>query len=171
MDAVGRLIRVALLAVGLVAAWPLFGPPTRALRIVAQRPPQLLAVPVDGVARTALRDSWHAPRSNGRRHEGIDIFARRGTVVRARRCRARWRVGQNRLGGNVVWVLGPGWQLHYYAHLDELADVAPGALVAAGDPLGTVGTTGNARGGPPHLHYGIYTARGAVNPFLRLTHP
>jgi murein DD-endopeptidase MepM/ murein hydrolase activator NlpD len=161
-------IRTLLLAVVLVAGWPLLQPVSGAVRIVAQRPPAVLEVPVAGVARAALRDSWHAPRGNGRRHEGIDIFAARGTVVRANVPGIVWNVGQNRLGGNVVWLLGPGLQLHYYAHLDEFADIATGEFVAAGTPLGSVGTTGNARGGPPHLHYGIYTAHGPVNPFPRL---
>ena len=75
------------------------------------------------------------------------------------------RVGSNQLGGNVVWVMGPGRQMHYYAHLDRYAGVRAGDIIAAGTVLGYVGTTGNARGTPPHLHYGIYTARGAINPY------
>jgi murein DD-endopeptidase MepM/ murein hydrolase activator NlpD len=76
------------------------------------------------------------------------------------------RVGQNRLGGNVVWIFGPGGQRHYYAHLDRFADVRPGDLVMPGDIVGYVGNSGNARGTPPHLHYGVYKSRvGAINPF------
>ncbi|MGE8638481.1 MAG: M23 family metallopeptidase, partial [Achromobacter sp.] len=74
------------------------------------------------------------------------------------------QVGTNNLGGQVVWVLGPGRQRHYYAHLDGYADIQRGQLVAAGDVLGYVGNTGNAQGTPPHLHYGIYDG-GAINPY------
>ena len=66
-------------------------------------------------------------------------------------------VGTNGLGGNVVWVGRPlSRESHYYAHLDTQL-VTEGTRVAAGDPLGTVGSTGNAAGGPPHLHFGIYS--------------
>ena len=77
-----------------------------------------------------------------------------------------FRVGQNRLGGNVVWIFGPGRQMHYYAHLDRFGDVRSGDLVMPGDIVGYVGNTGNASGTPPHLHYGVYTpGAGAINPF------
>lgn len=64
--------------------------------------------------------------------------------------------GELALGGKVVLVLAPKWRLHYYAHLDSL-DAYPGQPVHAGSRLGTVGTSGNARGKPAHLHYAIIT--------------
>jgi murein DD-endopeptidase MepM/ murein hydrolase activator NlpD len=128
-----------------------------------EAPPRELAVPVDGIAPSQLRDSWGNPRTGGRRHEGIDIFARRGTLVRSTTRGIVWRVGEDRLGGNVVFVLGPGRQLHYYAHLDHAADVHIGQRVEVGSPLGYVGNTGNARGGPAHLHYGVYAPLGTAN--------
>jgi murein DD-endopeptidase MepM/ murein hydrolase activator NlpD len=67
-----------------------------------------------------------------------------------------------------VWILGPGLERHYYAHLDRYADVREGDRVAAGDVIGYTGNTGNARGGPVHLHYGIYRYGGAQNPYARL---
>jgi murein DD-endopeptidase MepM/ murein hydrolase activator NlpD len=70
----------------------------------------------------------------------------------------------------VVWVLGPGGQRHYYAHLDRYADIVTGQRVRPGTILGYVGTTGNAAGTPPHLHYGIYEAGGAINPYPLLRH-
>ncbi len=58
---------------------------------------------------------------------------------------------------------------HYYAHLDEWPEgLRERQVVQAGDVIGYVGTTGNARGTPPHLHYGIYAAEGAINPWPRL---
>ncbi len=160
-------------AIALALSWaaPWIGTVLRAAPVLLQRAPATLPVPVAGVGRTTLADSWGAPRSGGRRHQGIDIFAPRGTPVHASTDGLVWRVGQNRLGGNVVWVLGPGRQLHYYAHLDRFADVRAGQFVTAGTALGYVGTTGNARGGPPHLHYGIYGDGGAINPFPLLIAP
>jgi murein DD-endopeptidase MepM/ murein hydrolase activator NlpD len=121
--------------------------------------PSQLTVPVQGVARASLRSSWGDPRSGHRRHQGIDIFAHRGTPVIAASDGEVVRVGHDRLGGNVVWVAGGGARLYYYAHLDAFRPgLAKGQTVRAGTPLGRVGTTGNARGTPPHLHFGVYPA-------------
>jgi murein DD-endopeptidase MepM/ murein hydrolase activator NlpD len=128
-------------------------------------PPPQLTVPVVGVARGALRTSWGDRRSGGRRHRGIDIFARRGTPVVAAAAGEVVRIGTtDPLGGNTVWVAGGGARLYYYAHLDGFrARLAVGERVAPGATLGYVGTTGNARTTPPHLHFGIYPAtRGFV---------
>ena len=106
------------------------------------------------------------PAARGRKHEGIDIFAARGTPVHSATEGIVLRVGANRLGGRVVWVLGPGGQRHYYAHLDRFADISAGLQVRAGTVLGYVGTTGNAAGTPPHLHYGVYESGGPINPLF-----
>lgn len=163
------LIRNLLLAVGLLALIALLEPYVElalyTARLASLPVPERLPVPVDGVRPGALRDTWHAARNGGRRHEGIDIFAPHGTPVRATTEGIVARVGTNRLGGLVVWVLGPGGQRHYYAHLSRYADVFDGQRVLPGMVLGYVGNSGNARGTPPHLHYGIYTRGGAVNPF------
>lgn len=75
-------------------------------------------------------------------------------------------VGANRLGGRIVRILGPSGQWHYYAHLERFAAIGEGQLVRRGAVIGFVGDSGNARGTPPHLHYGIYRFRGgAVNPY------
>jgi len=60
------------------------------------------------------------------------------------------------MGGKVLLMLGPKWRLHYFAHLDNYSAL-PGQPVLPGAPLGTVGSTGNAKGKPPHLHYSIVT--------------
>lgn len=127
--------------------------------------PSELVVPVRGVARASLRSSFGEPRSGHRRHEGIDIFARRGTPVVAAADGEVVRIGTtDRLGGNTVWVAGRGARLYYYAHLDRFAPrLRVGQRVDAGDRLGFVGNTGNARHTPPHLHFGVYPlARGFV---------
>jgi murein DD-endopeptidase MepM/ murein hydrolase activator NlpD len=124
-----------------------------------------LSLPVQGASRSDIQSYFMAPRNGGRReHHGVDIFAARGTPVVAASDGIVSSVGTNNLGGNVVWVARPfRGEAHYYAHLETQVATA-GSRVAAGDVLGTVGTTGNARGGPPHLHFGIYAARAPVDP-------
>lgn len=169
------LLRTALLALLLYGGYVMFGPYVKhmlyAMRLAAMPTPSTLPVPVRGVAPRALRDTWHGARSEGRKHEGIDIFAKRGTAVTSSTEGIVLRISTNRLGGQVVWVLGPGGQRHYYAHLDRYADIADGQRVRAGSVLGYVGNTGNAAGTPPHLHYGIYEAGGAINPYPLLRAP
>lgn len=138
--------------------------------LIASDSPQRLPVPVAGVKPTQLRDSWGAPRSGGRRHQGIDIFAPRGRAVLSATAGVVMTVGHNRLGGRVVRVLGPGGQWHYYAHLERFADVRVGQFIEPGTVIGYVGDSGNARGAPPHLHYGVYRGHGgALNPYPLLT--
>lgn len=111
-------------------------------------------------------DTWGAARSQGRRHEGVDIFAPRDTPILATTPGVVLNVGENRLGGRTVMILGPGGQRHYYAHLERYReDLQEGDWVEAGDVVGYVGDSGNAQGTPPHLHYGIYTGSGAINPY------
>ena len=112
-----------------------------------------------------LTDTWGGARSEGRTHEGIDIFAKRGTPIHATTHGIVQRVGQDRLGGNVVVIAGPGGAGHYYAHLEEFADIHKGDWVDAGEVIGYVGDSGNAKGTPPHVHYGIYIKGSAVNPY------
>lgn len=169
------VVRVSLIAIMVAVArlaWPLAPDAVRApwhmLRLAWQAPPSALSMPVSGISASRIADTWGAARSGGRRHEGIDIFAPRGTPVLASTEGVVTRIGTNNLGGNVVWVMGAGRQMHYYAHLDGYADIRRGQLVFPGDVLGFVGNTGNARGTPPHLHYGIYGNSGALNPYLLL---
>ncbi|WP_313706720.1 M23 family metallopeptidase [Massilia sp.] len=163
------LLRSLVLIALFVGAYALVGPYVKnmlyAMRLASLPAPTSLPVPVRGVQERALRDTWGGARGGGRKHEGIDIFAKRGTAVISSTEGVVLRVGTNRLGGQVVWVLGPGGQRHYYAHLDRYADIENGQRVRAGTILGYVGTTGNAAGTPPHLHYGIYEAGGAINPY------
>lgn len=166
------VFRLLLLAALLVGAYVFLGPYFRsalyAMRLASMPVPELVTMPVNGVRPKGLRDTWHGARSGGRKHEGIDIFAKRGTEVRSATEGIVLRVGNNKLGGLVVWVLGPGAQRHYYAHLDRFADVSAGMRVEPGTVLGYVGTSGNAAATPPHLHYGVYEADGAINPYPAL---
>jgi peptidoglycan LD-endopeptidase LytH len=81
------------------------------------------------------------------------------------------RKGTNTLGGLVISVIGPGGQVHYYAHLERYGDFKALDWVKQGDIIGYVGNTGNAATTPPHLHYGIYTASGAIDPYPLLVAP
>lgn len=124
--------------------------------------------PVAGGRNSSIQSRWGATRDGGRRsHEGIDIFAPRGTPVVAATSGRVTSTGNKGLGGKQVWVRDRerGNSL-YYAHLDSIIAV-PGMSVSPGDTLGLVGNTGNARTTPPHLHFGIYKGyRGAVDPFF-----
>ena len=112
-----------------------------------------------------LVDTWGGARSEGRFHEGIDIFAPRGTPIQATTKGVVNKVGDDRLGGRVVFIIGPGGAAHYYAHLESYADIQPNDWVNSGDVIGYVGNSGNAKGTPPHVHYGVYINGSAVNPY------
>jgi peptidoglycan LD-endopeptidase LytH len=154
------------LCLGLVLA---FETPLRRLgtllRLWSEELEPPLLVPVEGVHPSNLTDTWGATRRGGRSHEGIDIFASCGHPVVSSTEGIVLSVGENRLGGQVVWVLGPGGSRHYYAHLSGFAELHRGDHVQPGDTLAYVGNTGNAAGTPCHLHYGIYSSGGAQNPY------
>jgi murein DD-endopeptidase MepM/ murein hydrolase activator NlpD len=132
-----------------------------------------LAFPVGGYNMRAVQSIFGADRDGGRRsHDGVDIFARRGTPVLAAAPGLAYRIGITNLGGKVVWVRDPlrNFRL-YYAHLDS-QHVRDGDRIEVGDTLGFVGNTGNARTTPPHLHFGIYrSGEGPVDPVPFLDPP
>jgi murein DD-endopeptidase MepM/ murein hydrolase activator NlpD len=125
----------------------------------------MYAFPVSGKGNAAIGSFWGMERDGGKRsHEGIDIFAKKGTPVVAITDGTINYTGERGLGGKQVWLRdGLFGRSLYYAHLDEIKAVQ-GTRVKVGDTLGFVGNTGNARFTPPHLHFGIYTMGGAVNP-------
>jgi peptidoglycan LD-endopeptidase LytH len=116
-----------------------------------------LLFPVSGGDLGAIGSWFGDPRDGGARgHEGVDIFAPRGTPVIAAAAGFVTSARHTPVGGNVVWITDAGSELsYYYAHLDDIL-AREGAFVGAGDTIGTVGNTGNARGVSPHLHFGIY---------------
>src|SRR5690554_1272013 len=122
--------------------------------------------PVSGGENKNVKSFWADPRDAGSRsHEGIDIFADRGTPVIAVANGRISDVGDRGLGGKQVWLRDKSFKnTVYYAHLDSIA-VSKGQRVKMGDTLGFVGNTGNAETLPPHLHFGIYKTKGAINPF------
>ncbi|SKB37810.1 M23 family metallopeptidase [Daejeonella lutea] len=123
-----------------------------------------LAYPLKSYERNQIRSFWGDGRDDdSRKHEGVDIFASFRTPVIAV-AEGTTRVNENNLGGKVVWLRPTGKDFTlYYAHLDEQS-VSDGQSVRIGDTIGKMGNTGNAKTTPPHLHFGIYTGGGAVDP-------
>lgn len=123
--------------------------------------------PVANTAYNNIGSFWGVDRDAGaRRHEGIDIFAPRGRDVLAVADGTIRRTGTNNLGGKIIFLRPDNMQASvYYAHLDSQY-VQQGNRVKKGDIIGAVGNTGNAVNTPPHLHFGVYTMGGAVDPLL-----
>ncbi|MBC8028603.1 MAG: M23 family metallopeptidase [Pyrinomonadaceae bacterium] len=134
-------------------------------QLYAKEPDQKIAMPVQDVSKSQIANTWHAARGTDRLHEGQDIFAPQGTPVLSATEGYIASIGENRLGGQTVSVVGAGGRVYYYAHLDSYAPhITEGDWVTTQTVLGYVGTTGNAAGTPPHLHFGVYAPGGAMNP-------
>jgi peptidoglycan LD-endopeptidase LytH len=144
--------------------------PVKIALMYFKEPDRQLSIPVASVQVKQVRDTWREARPGDRRHEGQDIFAPRGTPIHSATEGYVLRIGENMLGGKTVSVLGAGGRVYYYAHLDAYAPgVAVGNAVNPETIIGYVGTTGNARRTPPHLHFGVYTFMGTINPLPLLT--
>ncbi len=130
---------------------------------VLERTTASLPFPVSGLTARAVQSEFGAERDAGRRqHEGLDIFAARDTPVLAV-TDGTAQSDTNGLGGNVVWLRDARHdRSFYYAHLERWAFDGTVA-VRAGDVVGYIGNTGNARTTAPHLHFGIYQ-RGPIDP-------
>jgi murein DD-endopeptidase MepM/ murein hydrolase activator NlpD len=140
-------------------------------QLYTKDPDKKLAMPLQDVSTKQITNTWHAPRDGGRLHEGQDIFAPRGTPVLSASDGYVVNIGENSLGGQTVSVIGAGGRVYYYAHLEAYAPhLAEGDYVTPQTILGYVGTTGNAAGTPPHLHFGVYeSTRGAMDPLPLLS--
>ena len=141
----------------------------RVARLYTEDPPRRILMPVQ-VPKNRIANTWHAPRSADRLHKGQDIFAPRGTPTYSATRGFIYNIGQNGLGGQTVSVIGAGGRVYYYAHFDSYAPgISEGDYVTPQTVLGYVGTSGNAQGSQPHLHFGVYTLTGAINPLPLLT--
>jgi murein DD-endopeptidase MepM/ murein hydrolase activator NlpD len=122
--------------------------------------PSGFVIPVAGTAAADLVDTYTQSRGGGTRvHHAIDIMAPRGTAVVSATDGIVEKLFFSRGGGGITaYVRSPdGLWLHYYAHLDAYAPgIAEGQRIRRGDPIGTVGISGNASPSGPHLHYAIY---------------
>ncbi len=119
--------------------------------------------PVAGAHATA--DSYGAPR-RGHRHQGNDIFALKGTPLVAT-TDGVVRTSQGGSGGIMLYLHGDDGNTYFYAHLScYSSNIYSGARVRAGQIVGYVGNTGNARGGAPHLHFEIHPGGGhSIDPY------
>ena len=115
--------------------------------------------------------TFGAPRMVGTKyqhtHQGNDIFATVGTPLYATSRGVIARKAVAILGGNKLWLVGADGTQYYYAHLSSYGEgIEDGSIVEAGQVIGYVGDTGNAKGTPPHLHFEIHPAGGpAIDPF------
>jgi len=110
----------------------------------------------------AFGDTWGAPRSGGRRHQGVDMIGSRGTPILAV-VDGFAHPRTNTLGGTTVFLTGADGNKYYYAHLDSYGVLG---VVTKGTPIGFMGDTGNARDSVVHLHFEIHPGGGAaVNPY------
>ncbi len=138
-------------------------------------------IPVAGIGAAQLSDTFADRRGGGSRlHEALDIMAPRGTPVVAAAAGTVEKLFLSDAGGQTVYERSPdGRTIYYYAHLDEYAPgLKEGDVLAPGDPVGTVGFTGNASPAGPHLHFAImqttpdskwWEPATAVNPYPLLT--
>jgi peptidoglycan LD-endopeptidase LytH len=139
----------------------------------------VLVVPVAGVLRTQLRDSYDEMRGD-RLHAAMDILARTGTPVLSAADGRVLKVFDSKPGGLMVYATDASERfILLYGHLDAYADgLRDGMPLARGQVIGYVGTTGNASSDTPHLHFEILRGQPAVawwegvpvNPFLLLGH-
>jgi peptidoglycan LD-endopeptidase LytH len=120
--------------------------------------PQELIIPVKGAAPRDWNPNswWYEPWGISGVHKGIDIFAPKRTPVLAPTSGVVIYRGEMELGGNVLFILGPKWRVHFFGHLNK-SKVGIGQIVTQGQEIGEVGDSGNAKGKPPHLHYQINT--------------
>jgi len=120
-----------------------------------------MGLPVEGLALADLHRTFNEVHS-GHAHEAIDIMAPRGTPVLSADSGRVFRLRRNPAGGITVYALDPEEQfIYYYAHLERYREgLAEGTVLAQGDVLGYVGTTGNAPPNTPHLHFQMMRYRG-----------
>lgn len=141
--------------------------PYRIARLSFEEPDEVLPVPVYNTLLSEIADTWNEARDEGRTHEGVDIFAERGTPVFSTTEGYVIRLNIGTRGGRNVMVVGPGGLYYYYAHFERVADgIERGMAVTPDTVLGFAGNSGNASGTPPHLHFGIYPEQWeALNPY------
>lgn len=117
-----------------------------------------LLIPVQGIAAAALHDTFNDARSEGRRHDAIDIMAPAGTRVLAVADGRIEKLFLSDRGGITLYQFNPDrTRAYYYAHLQRYADgIAEGQALRRGQVLGYVGATGNADPSAPHLHFAVF---------------
>jgi murein DD-endopeptidase MepM/ murein hydrolase activator NlpD len=125
---------------------------------VPELPSGKLMVPVEGMALASIKDNFDQPRGTERHHEALDIMAPKGTRVVATADGKIVKLFTSKPGGLTVYQFDPSEKYaYYYAHLDRYADgLKEGMEIKRGDPIGYVGSTGNADPNAPHLHFAVF---------------
>ncbi len=120
--------------------------------------------PVAGAVR--FSDTWGAPRSGGRAHQGVDMIAARNTPLVAIYSGTIRRLTTGSLSGLAIWLRADNGDQFFYAHLESYGDIAVGQKVSEGQVIGYNGSSGNAPKFLPHLHFEFHPGGGsAVNPY------
>ena len=117
-----------------------------------------LRLPIDEAKVAAMEGGFaEARRGEPHGHEAVDILAPRNTSVRAVEDGKIAKLFTSKAGGITIYQFDPSERfVYYYAHLDHYANgLHEGQLVARGEVIGYVGTTGNAPANTPHLHFAI----------------
>ena len=114
-------------------------------------------MPVQGIDPATLQDNYHQRRGEAS-HDALDIMAPRGTPVLAVADGRVAKLFTSKPGGLTVYQFDTTERFaYYYAHLDRYAEgLAEGQLLRRGDPVGTVGSSGNASADAPHLHFAVH---------------
>ena len=117
-----------------------------------------LEIPVEGIKRGDLVDTFEDKRSGERTHEALDILAPRNTPVKAVEDGTVARLFESKAGGTTIYQFDPSGQYcYYYAHLERYASgLREGDHVKKGQIIGYVGTSGNAPKNTPHLHFAVF---------------
>jgi murein DD-endopeptidase MepM/ murein hydrolase activator NlpD len=115
-------------------------------------------MPVVGASKSDYnaKSFWYYPWGKSVTHKGVDIFAEKGVRVNSATKGLVIYSGNIKYGGNVIFILGPKWRIHYYAHLEKTT-VSILKRVSNQTQIGVVGSSGNAKGKQAHLHYSIAT--------------
>jgi murein DD-endopeptidase MepM/ murein hydrolase activator NlpD len=120
--------------------------------------------PVAGAV--SFTDTWGAPRSGGRSHQGVDMIAARNTPIVAVYSGSILRLTSGSLSGLAIWLRADNGDQFFYAHLESYGDISVGQGVAQGQVIGYNGSSGNAPSWLPHLHFEYHPGGGpAVNPY------
>jgi peptidoglycan LD-endopeptidase LytH len=139
----------------------------KAERAAAEKAKAAKAAPSSGgaacpVPNASFTDTYGAPRSGGRTHQGIDLMAPHGSPAYAV-VSGRVRTASSSLGGISLYIDGDNGETYFYAH-NASNTVSTGQRVSAGDLVAKVGSTGNANGNP-HVHFERQVGGRSVNPY------
>ncbi len=142
-------------------------------------PGQRLLIPVEGVAAAQLTDTFDDARSQGRRHDAIDIMAPHGSRVLAAADGTVEKLFNSERGGITLYEFDADQHfVFYYAHLAEYAPgIVEGKQLHQGELIGYVGSTGDASADAPHLHFEVsvlgpekhWWRATSINPYPLLT--